>query len=161
MCNAPRIHVFSEPRLESGKLEQQRDRLRKVESVGTTVRRHRSSEGRLVRDCVSSLYFISRSCEQSGIERKGIGYLMSPFTYLEYSFQRLPRSLPLKILFSFLFLLSQPLSFILFCLFLLAASLPLVRHRQSGIFRCLPCTAPRHGNPAGTLLLFSAHNTLL
>lgn len=106
MCNIPPLHFFNEAGLESRKLEQQRDRLRKVESVGT-VRRHRfSSEGRLVRDCVSSLYFISRSCEQSGIERKGIGYLMSPFTYLEYSFQRLPRSLPLKILFSFLFLLS-------------------------------------------------------
>lgn len=36
MCDTPRIHFFSEAGLvESRKLEQQRDRLRKVESAGT------------------------------------------------------------------------------------------------------------------------------
>lgn len=69
----------------------------------------------LSRDCVSSLYFISRSREQSGVERKGIGYLVSPLRVPRPLFST-PSTVPpaQNLLFShifFLYLYPSPLLF--------------------------------------------------
>lgn len=107
----------------------------------------------LSRDCVSSLYFISRSREQSGVERKGIGYLVSPLRVPRPLFST-PSTVPpaQNLLFShifFLYLYPSPLLFHnSFSRLLSWTRYPLSPSKA-------PCSTARR------FLLFSAHNTLL
>lgn len=125
---------FSEPESQNRKFNREHDGppWRKVEAG-------RSSERRLVRDCVSSLYFISPGLVNKAVSReRGIGYLMSPPSRISSTlFNAFHVPSPSKSFsFSFLFLLLQPRCFSSLSFVLLPPShllLSLVHHRQRSI----------------------------